>query len=376
MIYLDNASTTGTKPNSVISAVEHALKYYSANPGRSGHSPSMKAEMMIFGCRKRIMEFFNADSENNVCFTLNCTQAINTVMYGVLGPRDHVIISSLEHNAVLRSVHRMHIEFGVQYSIAEVDLYDDDKTVENFKRNIRKNTKLMFVTAASNVLGKKLPLQKLGNLCLDNDILFAVDAAQGAGHLKLDMKAMHIDYLCLSGHKGLYGPMGIGVLITNKNIDKVLVVGGTGVNSIEFVQPYDLPERLESGTVNVSGIAGLGAGIEFVKNVGLKKISVIENDVCQIINTGLKKIGSEMYMQYDSTNCVPVLPFNIKNHSSEEIASYLNKQSIAVRGGIHCSPLAHMQLKTTDRGAVRVSPSYFNNVNEAERLIFVLKRII
>ncbi len=377
MIYFDNAATTGVKPKSVVSAVNFAMQNLSANPGRSGHILSQKAEMAIYKCRTAIKEFFNANSENNVCFTLNCTQAINTVLYGVIGPKDHIIISSLEHNAVLRSVHKMHIETNAQYSIAEVDLLDDELTVENFRRNIRANTKLMIVTSASNVIGKKLPLQKLGKLCKENGVLFAVDAAQGAGIIPIDMKEMNIDYLCIAGHKGLYGPMGTGVLIAHKDLNKVLVVGGTGVNSADFVQPIDLPERVESGTMNLPGIVGLGAGVSFVNNVGIRNIAHHDFEVCKIIYKGLKSIGAETYLPYfDIDECVPVISFNVKGFSSEETASYLSKNNIAVRGGLHCSPLAHNQIKTSDRGTVRVSAAYFNTHTEAERFNFALKRLI
>ena len=377
MIYLDNAATTGKKPASVINAVSYSLQNYNANPGRSGHELSVKVAEEIFKCRKNIKEFFNASSENNVCFTYNCTQAINTVLKGVLNRGEHIIISSLEHNAVFRPINYLVKEKNIKYDIFNVNLINDELTLKNIERLINNKTKMIFVTASSNVIGKKLPLKQIGNLCRKYNILFGVDAAQGAGIFEIDMKEMNIDFLCFAGHKGFYAPTGIGVLIAEKYIENILISGGTGVGSKEAFQPSDMPERLESGTQNISGILGLNAGLNFVKAKNIRKIEAHEIKMIQHLYSELKKIGAKLYTSFPSQKSYsPVLSFNFANLLSDEVGDILNKEKIAVRTGLHCSPLAHNQIGTSEIGTVRVSPSIFNNFDEIDRLIFVLKKAI
>lgn len=376
MIYLDNAATTGKKPQSVIQASVEALTRFSANPGRSGHNLSVKTSMAVYDSRSKIKELVNASSEGNVCFTLNCTMAINMVLFGVLNAGDHVIISSLEHNAVYRPVNYLNRDKGVKYEIAKVNLYDDEKTLENIIKLLKPNTKMIFVTAASNVIGKTLPLEKIGKLCNEKGILFGVDAAQGCGILDIDMQKMHIDYLCVAPHKGLYSPMGTGVLVAEKPIDRVLISGGTGVNSKERFQPEDLPERLESGTQNVSGILAISSGIDFIKKTGIDKIYEHELNLCKMAYSGLRKIGATLYTPYpEKYSYAPVLSFNIRGKHSSQIAEILNTNGIAVRSGLHCAPLAHEHIVTTAIGTVRISPSVFNSPYDIDKLIFILKRI-
>lgn len=377
LIYLDNAATTGKKPVSVINAVNFTLQNFNANPGRSGHELSVKVAEEIFKCRRNIKDFFNVSSENNVCFTYNCTQAINMVLKGVINDGDHIIISSLEHNAVYRPVNYLVKEKNIKFDIAEVNLINDDLTLKNFEKLINKKTKMIFVTASSNVIGKKLPLKQIGNLCRKYNILFGVDAAQGAGIFEIDIKEMNIDFLCLAGHKGFYAPTGIGALIAEKNIENILISGGTGVGSKEAFQPTDMPERLESGTQNIPGILGLNAGVNFVKTKNIRKIEAHEIKLIQHLYTELKKIGAKLYTPFPyQKSYSPVLSFNISGRTSDDVGNILNKENIAVRTGMHCSPLAHRQLGTSQIGTVRVSPSIFNNFDEIDRLIFVVKRII
>ena len=377
MIYLDNAATTGNKPFSVIKAVNNALINYNANPGRSGHDLSIKVAEELLKCRCKIKEFFNCTSENNVCFTQNCTHAINIVLQGVLNQGDHVIISSLEHNAVFRPLNYLREQKQVEFDIAQVDLYDDEITLQNIKNLIKNNTKMIFLTAASNVVGKKLPIKKIGALCKEANLLFGVDAAQAAGKNKIDVIDMSIDYLCFAPHKGFYAPTGLGVLIAEKPIENILISGGTGVNSIEFLQPADLPERIESGTQNIPGIIGLKEGIDFINYKGINKVESYEISLIKYCYFELQKIGAELYTQPPTiNNFAPVLSFNVKGYQSEQVGEYLNKNQIAVRAGLHCAPLAHKQLKTLERGTVRVSPSVFNNKNQLEKLIFYIKRLI
>lgn len=371
MIYFDNAATSGKKPLLVIKSVEKGLLEYSANPGRSGHSASIKTSMAVFEARKNIADFFGCSQPEKVVFTLNCTHSINCVLKGVLRKGDHVIVSSFEHNAVMRPLKKM----GNPFSIANVSLNDDLKTFSEFSRKIKPNTRLIICTAASNVFGKTLPIKEIGRMCRERGILFAVDAAQTAGVLPINMQEMCIDYLCVAAHKGLYAPMGVGILICEKNIQNTILEGGTGTNSAELFQPEDLPERLESGTVNVPGIMGVSAGVNFVKTKGLNKIYTHEMSLIQAIYRALKETdGIELYTPYPEINkYVPVLSFNFDGVPSEKVAERLSKSDVAVRGGLHCAPVAHNYMGTEKTGTVRVSVSAFNDMNEVNRFINVIK---
>ncbi len=370
MIYFDNAATTGVKPIGVINAVKNALEAYSANPGRSGHKPSIRTAEAVYKTRERLSRFFGSDGAETVVFTQNCTHAVNCVLKGVLKKGDHCIISSLEHNAVVRPL----VKTGISYSIAEVSLTDDKKTVESFKEKIKPNTKLIFCTAASNVLGKILPIEEIGNICKAKGVLFGVDAAQTAGVLPINMKKMNIDFLCVAPHKGLYAPMGIGVLILRKAIPNTIIEGGTGTNSTELFQPNTLPERLESGTINVPAIAGINAGMNFVEGKGVEKLYNAELMLIQRLYNNLTEMSKiKLYTPFPkSGDFVPVLSFNVGSISSAEASQILSENNIAVRGGLHCAPFAHKQIDTLQTGAVRVSVANFNNDREIEILTKVL----
>ncbi len=367
MIYFDNAATTGKKPKGVVDAVNFALKNLCANPGRSGHTRSQNAAMTVYNSRKSVSEFFGSDGAETVVFTANCTESINFVLKGILTAGDHVVVSDFEHNAVMRPLNTM----GIEISEAEVLLNDDEKTAENFKKAIKDNTKMIFCTAASNVLGKILPLKKIGEICKENKILFGVDAAQGAGMMPINMKEMNIDFLCIAPHKGLYCPMGLGILIARKPIDKTLIEGGTGTESLSFKQPSTLPEMLESGTVNLPAIAAIGCGIDFVKSNS--RILQYENGLIKQFFDGLQNKKVIFYTNPYVTRSVPVLSFNIKGKSSEKVAEYLNIKGFALRGGLHCAPTAHRKIGTLDCGTVRFSPSVFNNRYEVSNLIKQIK---
>ena len=371
MIYFDNAATSGKKPIEVIKAVNNAIINYSANPGRSGHTLSQRVAEKVYLVREKIAAFFGASGPENVILTSNCTHSSNLVIKGVLNKPDHIIISSLEHNSVIRPI----VKLGIEYDIAKVDFENDDQTVKNFEKLIKANTKLIFCTAASNVTGKILPISQIGELCKRRGILFGVDAAQLAGIRSIDMKKLNIDFLCVAPHKGLYAPMGTGILIAEKYIENTLIEGGTGSNSGSLIQPSESPERYESGTVNVAGIFGIGAGIDFVKNKGIEQIYHHEMELIKYAYRGLMKIKNIcLYTPYPiEPFYAPVLSFNFKGVHSEIAALNLSKNGIAVRGGLHCSPLAHKELGTLDFGAVRLSVSYFNSMREIEYFLEVIK---
>ncbi len=371
MIYFDNAATTGAKPKGVVDGVRLALERYSANPGRAGHFRSIEAAEIVYKTREKLSDFFGSDGPETVVFTQNCTHSANCVIKGILKRGDHCIISSLEHNAVIRPL----VKIGVSYSVAEVSLTDDEKTLENFKEKIRPNTRLIFCMGASNVWGKILPIEKIGNLCRERGILFAVDGAQTAGVLPIDMQKQNIDFLCIAPHKGLYAPMGIGVLIARKNLPQTIIEGGTGTNSLELFQPSQLPERLESGTVNLPGILGVSAGIDYVKSKGINRLYEGELSLIKKLYKGLKKTPEVILYtpEPEKGKFAPLLSFNLSDEHSSKVANLLSENNIAVRGGLHCSPLAHKQMGTEDIGAVRVSVASFNKEEEISKFMMILR---
>ena len=376
MIYLDNSATTYPKPLKVRQAVASAMQT-AANPGRSGHDLALKSSEQIFKTRKTAADFFNFSKEENVIFTLNCTMAINMVLKGILKNGDHVVVSSLEHNAVMRPLEKL-TQKGVSYTVAEVFPCDNDKTVNSFRQAINGKTKMIICTHASNVWGIKLPIERISALAHEYGVLFAVDTAQSAGIVPIDLNNSHIDFLCTAGHKGLYGPMGTGILIISGNaIPDTIIEGGTGTNSISFQQPDELPERFESGTPDYSGIVGLRAGIDFVNSQKIQNISKHEFTLIKHLYKELSKMPKvKLYMPEPSEDYfVPILSFNIDGMDSENVSAFLNQRGIAVRAGLQCSPMAHKMTGTLETGAVRISPSIFTKSSDIDYLVSVIKKI-
>ncbi len=372
MIYLDNAATTGHKPDTVVYAVQSALRQYGANPGRSGHKESLKAAMAVYKVREKAAEFFGAEGPETVVFTAGCTHSINYVLKGVLHSGDHVIVSDLEHNAVIRPLTAL----GVEYTAVETDLLDDRKTVARFEAAILPQTKMIFVTGASNVLGKCLPISELGELCHRKGILFGIDAAQIAGVVPINMQGQHIDFLCVAPHKGLYAPMGVGILMARKPIPYTLIEGGTGTDSANPKQPEILPERLESGTPNLPGIFGIGAGIDFIRHHGGPTVVCSEEKerflpFCEAISN-LPQMET-YFLPSSGADWVPVFSCNVKGIPSSEGATWLDEWGIEVRAGLHCAPWAHRKIGTLDSGTVRFCPSVFTTRRELEQVLNVLR---
>ncbi len=377
MIYLDNAATTYPKPPQVYNAMTKAMKKYGANPGRSGHKMSMESALEIYECRRVAAKMFNAPGEECVAFTLNCTHATNMVLKGLLKPGDNVVTSCLEHNAIMRPLKKLE-ERGVTHTTAKVYPGDNDKTVDSFRKCITSKTALIVCTCASNVWGIKLPIERIAALAKVYGIPMMVDAAQGAGLVELDMEKYNIDYLCLAGHKGLYGPMGTGMLIASSaNRLNTIIEGGTGTNSLSYYQPSDMPEKLESGTPNIIGIAGLRAGMEYVDRMGIEKICDHESKLMTYFYDRVEKMKHvELYMpRPDKKYFAPVVSFNIKGKDSESVGNILDSNGIEVRSGLHCAPAAHKFAGTLERGAVRVCPSVFTSQGEIDRLVNVIQKM-
>ncbi len=375
MIYLDNAATTYPKPQSVIRAMNEATVLYGANPGRGGHAMAMKSGKRVYEARELIARMFSCSSER-VIFTLNCTSSLNTAIRGVLSKGDHVIISDLEHNSVLRPVHAMKKEGLISYDVFSVDSKSKENTIKNLEHLIRRNTSAVICTAVSNVFGTVLPLKEISALLRRRNILFIVDGSQAAGSHSLSMKKLGIDILCLPGHKGLMGPMGTGLLLLSDDADiKELTSGGTGSNSMELDQPGFYPDRLESGTVNLPGIAALKAGAEFISRTGEEAIMEKEWELLRLLIEDLHSIrGITVYdgMLNGRTN---LCSFNVNNIPSERVAQLLDKCGIAVRAGYHCSYLAHNFHGTSQGGTVRVSTGPFNTKKDVKNLSFCLNKI-
>lgn len=377
MVYFDCAATTYPKPETVATAVLESFSRFGGNPGRSGHVLSMETSRKVYEVREKAAAFFGAAAENAV-FSLNCTHSLNMALKGALSRGGHVITSSLEHNSVIRPLYAMAQKGKISFSVAGVSLSSQEETVENFKRLLRNDTRAIVSTHGSNVTGTLTPLKELGQLAHDNGALFIVDAAQTAGVIPIDMEQMNIDILCAPGHKGLYGPMGTGIMILRPGLTlDTLLEGGTGSASLDPVQPELPPERYESGTVNVPGIAGLGAGIDFVEKEGISKIYAHESGICAFVTEELRKIPGISLVGggFSPGKNAPIVSFNVRDMDSSEAAFLLSEKGFMLRGGFHCAGVAHRYLKTDRLGAVRFSPGWFNTLPEAERFIDTVNKL-
>lgn len=379
MIYFDNAATTYPKPESVRRAAAEAIVRYGGNPGRSGHKMSIAASEAVYSVREKAGKFFGAEPEN-VIFTANCTESLNMAIKGLAeqelreGRPFHVIISSLEHNSVFRPVHEL-TKRGLSYSIAEVSA-DDTVTVNNFEALIKPHTKAVICTLGSNVTGQLLPYERIGAMCRRRHICFVGDGAQVCGVVPIDMKRDNINILCMPGHKGLYGISGTGLLITDGQYPIYHILeGGTGSTSLEAEQTPFLPEELESGTVNTVGIVTVGAGIDFIGKTGAERIHSYETALCERLINELDGESRVQIYRRERCSYLPIVLFNVEGIAPEEAAAYLNDAGFALRGGLHCSGLAHHSIGTLPNGGVRFSPSVFNTPAQTHMLANAVKKL-
>ena len=377
MIYLDNSATSFIKPSSVKNALLEAVNKYSVNPGRGNYKLSLELSEKIYETRNNLSEFFGGYGAENVVFFASCTVAINQVIFSLLGEGGHVVVSDLEHNAVMRPLYKLR-EKGLKISFAEVCEKDKDKTLDNFRKAINKDTKLIVCTAGSNVFGIRPPFERIAALANLYGIKILVDASQAAGIIDINMRESGIDYLCFPAHKGLYGIMGLGVLMIKEGETLTpLVYGGTGVESISESQPLLPPERYESGTLNVPGIIALNEGVKFVKSKGVFRIHKWETERLKEIYYYLK--GNKRVKLYtdipDTENYLPVLSFNT-DFPSERMAELYGEKGVCIRSGLHCAPVAHKKYGTLNVGTVRISPSAFTSVNDVREFIRVTGQIL
>lgn len=376
MIYFDNAATSFPKPNIVYDSIMESMKEYGANPGRSGHKLALKVGREIFETRELVAKLFNIKNPMNVIFTYNCTDSLNLGIKGILQRGDHVITTSMEHNSVLRPLKALEKE-GIEITVVKGDLMGRINPLD-IENSIRDNTKLIVTTHVSNLTGTIMPVETIGQIAKAKGIYYLVDAAQSAGVYNIDVEKMNIDMLAFPGHKSLLGPQGTGGLYIREGLDiKELEQGGTGSISHLLEQPDVKPDKYESGTPNGSGIIGLGAGIKYILREGIDNIRRHEEDLTKHFIDEIMKIESiKAYGPLDVKQQGAVVSINIGEEDSSEISYILDEDyNIAVRPGLHCSPLGHKTIGTFEQGVVRFSFGPFNTHEEIETGIKAIREI-
>ena len=366
MIYLDNAATTRPKPPGVAEAMTAAMMSW-GNCGRGAHEEALASARAVFAVREQMARLLGCPRADHVCFTPNSTQALNIAIGGLLGAGDHVISTDLEHNSVLRPLYRLRqqgavVDFVPADRRGQID-YDD------FERLLRSDTKAVVCTHASNLTGDMVDIGRVGDFCRAHGLLFILDASQTAGVFPIDMEQQHIDVVCFTGHKSLLGPQGTGGLCIREGVDiRPFAVGGTGVQSYLETQPMEYPTRLEAGTLNSHGLAGLGAALEFLEKIGIDAIRAHETALAHRFYETVRQIpGVTVYGDHSKAERAPVVALNIGDYESGEVADELAERfGIATRPGAHCAPRMHRALGTTGQGAVRFSWSYFNTEEETD----------
>ena len=378
MIYLDHAATSFPKPRAVIEEMRRCMTQYGGNPGRSGHALSLAASNKIFECRTLAASLFGVDDPARVFFTMNTTQALNTVIKGTLREGDHVLISDLEHNAVYRPIVKLAEEGKITYDVFPTMVGDIRQSATRICAGIarlrRPETRMVIATAASNICSAMLPIAEIGAFCHRHGVLFVVDGAQAAGHLPLAVDSLALDALCVPGHKGLYGPQGCGMVILGKDfVPDSLYEGGNGVDSLSGFMPHESPERFEAGTLPTPAIAGLCEGLRWVMERGVDSVHVHEVSLYHRAREGLGNLKGVTMLapMYEGA----VLSFNVDGLPSERVAGMLNERGICVRGGYHCTALGHKTLGTPDGGAVRASFGAFNTPYEIDALVTTVSSI-
>lgn len=365
MIYFDNAATSFPKPEAVAEAVDRAVRRYGANPGRSGHTLALETGEQVYDCRAELAAFLGLDDPARLVFTANCTESLNFVVKGILRDGDHVVISSLEHNAVARPVYALAARGRIRFDVARVYPGEPERTLDGFRRLFCARTRLCVCTMGSNVFGIMPPVRELGELCKRKGVLFCVDAAQSAGLLPFDFSW---DFACMAGHKGLYGPAGTGLLaVRSEQIPTPVLEGGTGSLSSSTHMPDFLPDALESGTLNTVGILGLRAGLHFVLKETPERLYARELALTRLVYGALSEMEKvRLYTARPADGvALPVLSFHVDGLDSERAVERLSDAGFALRGGFHCAPLAHRSFGTYN-GTIRFSPGAFNTQAEAE----------
>ena len=364
MIYLDNGATSFHKPVSVADAMRRAI-FTCANPGRGGHPLAMEAARTVFTCRQRAVKLFSCQPEQ-VVFTANCTHGLNIAINTLVKPGSRVVISGFEHNAVSRPLHAL----GAKLKIAGRRLFSPEDTLAEFEHALKTGADAAVFTHVSNVFGYILPVEQMAQLCRQYGVPFVIDAAQSAGTLEVSLSQTGADFIAMPGHKGLLGPQGTGLLLCARQ-PKPLMFGGTGSASLQQTMPEQLPDRLEAGTLNVPGIAGLEAGLAYLQRTGLYTIARREQTQAKRCAKALRELGFSVFTGQAQAGTVSFVPPG----DCEEFAEKLAQRGIAVRAGLHCAPLAHESAGTLDSGTVRISYGHDACDAQTDRLIRAVKSI-
>ncbi len=365
MIYLDNGATSFHKPRSVAQAVTWAMEHC-ANPGRGGHRAAMTAAKTVYQCRETASKLFDCQPEQ-VVFTSNCTHGLNMAINTLVRPGSRVLISGFEHNAVTRPLYAR----NVQTVIAGRKLFDREDTLSRFEDGLKSGVSAAVFTHCSNVFGYILPVQEMAVLCRRYGVPFIVDAAQSAGVLPVSLNALGAEFIVMPGHKGLLGPQGTGILLCGGTA-KPLLQGGTGSSSKSQKMPDELPDRLEAGTLNVPGIAGLHQGMKYLMKNGLAGIQSREAQAAMLCAQGLEKLGFRVFSGGNQGGTVSF----VGDQDCETIAEELGKRGVAVRAGLHCAPLAHESAGTLETGTVRISFGHDASQQQAKAFLQIMKEIV
>ena len=375
MIYFDNAATTLRKPDCVIQAVVEAMQSF-GNSGRGIHGGALSASRIIYDARAALAELFGAESPERIAFTANSTQALNTAIKGVLSPGDHVITTALEHNSVLRPLYELE-DRGVELTILPADSLGNIR-YEDFEKEIRRNTKAIVTTHGSNLTGNLLDIGKIGAIARKHKLIYIVDASQTAGVFDIDVQRMGIDILCFTGHKGLLGPQGTGGLYVRTGLEiRPLLSGGSGVQTYLRSHPPQMPTALEAGTLNGHGIAGLGAAVRHILEIGTQTVREKERALMAAFYREVTQIpGITVYGDFRNFDRCAIVSLNVRDYDSGEVSDALSEQyGIATRPGAHCAPLMHRALGTVEQGAVRFSFSHYNTEEEIKIAVSALREL-
>lgn len=373
MIYLDSAATSFQKPAAVQRAMSRAMGELSS-PGRGGYDAAMKASETALTCRTELRDLFHAEDPEQVVFTMNATHALNIAVKSLVPPGGSAVISGYEHNAVTRPLAAL----GAKVTVAGGGLFHPEQVLNSFDRAVRPGLNAVVCNHVSNVFGFTQPIEQIARLCRERGVPLIIDASQSAGILPLDQKALGAAFLAMPGHKGLYGPQGTGVLICGREAPvRTLIEGGTGSLSAQQEMPDFLPDRLEAGTHNMPGIAGLLEGVRFVRRQGLGKICREERTLAALAAEGLRQIpGVQVFARKDLFAQTGVLSFLCRSMDAEELGAALSERNIAVRAGLHCAPLAHKSAGTLKTGTVRLSVSAFNTKEEIFQFVDAVEAIL
>lgn len=371
MIYFDAGATTLEKPRSVAQAMRRAVDRM-ASPGRGSHAATRLAEETAFRCRSAAAELFHVPTPEQVVITFNATHGLNIAIRSLVKPGMRVVISGYEHNAVTRPLHAIG---NVRLQVVDTPLFCPEASLDGFRRALEAGADAVICSHVSNVFGYVQPLEEIAALCRRHSVPLIVDASQSAGVLPLDFRSLGAAFVAMPGHKGLYGPQGTGLLLCDREAAPVLY-GGTGSASLLQEMPEELPDRLEAGTHNMPGIAGLLAGLRFVQRTGLKTIAGQERAVAAAAAAELRRLpGVTVYASEGFLHQTGVLSFCVEGRDCEEVGELLALRGIAVRSGLHCAPLAHRTAGTLPGGTVRLSVSVFNTLGQAERFADEVRRI-